>query len=109
MAYVIGEKCLGERYADCVEVCPVDCIYPGEYEGEEFMVIDPDLCIDCTLCKPACPIDAIFETEAESPDWQRSMPSSPLSGRTTRRPRSVPATIRRANRATRSSIPRSPC
>jgi ferredoxin len=69
MAYVIGEKCLGERYADCVEVCPVDCIYPGEYEGKEFMVIDPDLCIDCSLCKPACPIDAIFETEDEDPEW----------------------------------------
>ncbi|MDH3402516.1 MAG: ferredoxin family protein [Acidobacteriota bacterium] len=69
MAYVIGERCLGERYADCVEVCPVDCIYPGEYQGQEFMVIDPDLCIDCSLCKPACPIDAIFETEDEDPEW----------------------------------------
>ncbi len=69
MSYVIGEKCLGERYASCVEVCPVDCIYPGEYEGEVFMLIDPDLCIDCTLCKPACPIDAILETEEEVPEW----------------------------------------
>jgi ferredoxin len=33
------------------------------------MVIDPDLCIDCSLCKPACPIDAIFETEDEDPEW----------------------------------------
>ena len=41
MPYVINEKCLGERYASCVAVCPVDCIYPGEYKGEEFMVIDP--------------------------------------------------------------------
>jgi ferredoxin len=69
MSYVIIEKCLGERYASCVEVCPVDCIYPGEYQGEEFMVIDPDICIDCSLCKPACPIDAIVETEEESPEW----------------------------------------
>ena len=46
MSYVITEKCLGERYATRVEVCPVDCIHPGEYEhdgdyGNEFMVIDP--------------------------------------------------------------------
>ena len=73
MAYVITEKCLGERYGDCVEVCPVDCIYPGEYHAEGwdkpevFMVIDPELCIDCSLCKPACPIDAIVETEDDDP------------------------------------------
>ena len=69
MSYVITEKCLGERYGDCVEVCPVDCIYPGEYQGQVFMVIDPELCIDCSLCKPACPIDAIVETEDEDPEW----------------------------------------
>ncbi len=69
MAYVITEKCLGERYATCVEVCPVDCIHPGEYQDEVFMVIDPDACIDCSLCKPECPIDAIVETEDEDPEW----------------------------------------
>ena len=69
MAYVITEKCLGERYATCVEVCPVDCIHPGEYQGEEFMVIDPDACIDCSLCKPECPIDAIV-AEDDLPEDQ---------------------------------------
>ena len=78
MAYVITEKCLGERYGDCVEVCPVDCIYPGEYQPPDnpdwpepavFMVIDPELCIDCSLCKPACPIDAIVETEEDDPKY----------------------------------------
>ena len=75
MSYVITEKCLGERYGDCVEVCPVDCIYPGEYQAEGwdapavFMVIDPELCIDCSLCKPACPIDAIVETEDDDPEY----------------------------------------
>ena len=62
MPYVITEKCLGERYATCVAVCPVDCIYPGEYKGEEFMVIDPIVCIDCGACLPECPIEAIVET-----------------------------------------------
>ena len=41
MSYVITGKCLGEQYASCTEVCPVDCIYPGDYKGEKFMVIDP--------------------------------------------------------------------
>jgi large subunit ribosomal protein L19 len=31
-----------------VEVCPVDCFH----FGPNFMVIDPDECIDCTLCEP---------------------------------------------------------
>ena len=69
MSYVVTEKCLGERYATCVEVCPVDCMHPGEYKGEVFLVIDPDSCIDCSLCKPECPIDAIVETEDEDPEW----------------------------------------
>jgi ferredoxin len=69
MAYVVTEKCLGERYATCVEVCPVDCMHPGEYEGQVFLVIDPDTCIDCSLCKPECPIDAIVESEDDDPEW----------------------------------------
>jgi ferredoxin len=69
MSYVITEKCLGERYATCVAVCPVDCIHAGEYQDQVFMVIDPDTCIDCSLCKPECPIDAIVETEDEDPPY----------------------------------------
>jgi len=69
MSYVITEKCLGERYATCVAVCPVDCIYPGEYQGEEFMVIHPDVCIGCGLCFPECPIGAIVDNEDKSPEW----------------------------------------
>jgi ferredoxin len=37
-------------------VCPVDCFR----EGPNFLVIDPDECIDCTLCVPECPAEAIF-------------------------------------------------
>lgn len=69
MSYVINQECLGERYADCVDVCPVNCIYPGEYKGEVFMVIDPDVCIDCGACQPECPIDAIVASEDEAPEW----------------------------------------
>ena len=69
MSYVITEKCLGERYATCVSVCPVDCIHPGDYQDQEFMIIDPDACIDCGLCQPECPIGAIVATEDEDPEW----------------------------------------
>jgi len=31
------------------------------------MVIDPDECIDCTLCEPECPTEAIF-AEDELPE-----------------------------------------
>ena len=30
------------------------------HEGPNFLVIDPDECIDCTLCEPECPVNAIF-------------------------------------------------
>lgn len=62
MSHVITQKCLGEQYASCVSVCPVDCIHAGEHNGELFMIIDPETCIDCGLCIPECPIDAIVGT-----------------------------------------------
>lgn len=55
MTYVVLESCIKCKYTDCVEVCPVDCFH----EGPNFLVIDPDECIDCTLCEPECPVDAI--------------------------------------------------
>jgi ferredoxin len=39
-----------------VDVCPVDCFR----EGPNFLVIDPDECIDCTLCVAECPAEAIY-------------------------------------------------
>src|SRR5712692_10008156 len=71
VSYVITDKCLGERYATCVAVCPVDCIHPGDYQGEVFMIINPEECIDCGACLPECPIEAIVETEEESPEWAK--------------------------------------
>ncbi|MEE9492347.1 MAG: ferredoxin FdxA [Gammaproteobacteria bacterium] len=56
MTFVVGENCIKCKYMDCVEVCPVDCFY----EGPNFLVIDPEECIDCTLCEPECPAEAIF-------------------------------------------------
>ena len=56
MTYIVNDKCIKCKLMDCVEVCPVDCFY----EGENFLVINPDECIDCGLCEPECPVDAIF-------------------------------------------------
>lgn len=66
MAYVVTESCIQCKYTDCVEVCPVDCFR----EGANFLVIDPNECIDCTLCVPECPAEAIFP-EYEVPESQR--------------------------------------
>ena len=55
MTFVVVDSCIKCKYTDCVEVCPVDCFY----EGPNFLVINPDECIDCALCEPECPVDAI--------------------------------------------------
>lgn len=66
MTFVVTEKCIQCRYTDCVEVCPVDCFR----EGPNFLVIDPDECIDCALCEPECPVNAIY-SEDELPEDQQ--------------------------------------
>ena len=67
MAFVVTESCIKCKYMDCVEVCPVDCFH----EGPNFLVIDPEECIDCTLCEPECPVEAIF-SEEDIPDGQQA-------------------------------------
>ena len=66
MTYVITESCINCKYTDCVDVCPVDCFR----SGPNFLVIDPDECIDCTLCVAECPVDAIYP-EDEVPNTQQ--------------------------------------
>jgi len=56
MTYVVTDNCIKCKYTDCVDVCPVDCFH----EGPNFLVIDPDECIDCTLCVAECPAEAIY-------------------------------------------------
>lgn len=65
MTFVVTEQCIRCKFTDCVEVCPVDCFH----EGPNFLVIDPDECIDCTLCEPECPVEAIY-SEDELPEGQ---------------------------------------
>ena len=65
MTFVVTEACIKCKYTDCVEVCPVDCFHVGP----NFLVIDPEECIDCTLCEPECPIEAIYP-EDDLPEGQ---------------------------------------
>jgi ferredoxin len=67
MTFVVTENCIKCKYMDCVEVCPVDCFHAGP----NFLVIDPDECIDCTLCEPECPAEAIY-SEEELPAGQEA-------------------------------------
>jgi ferredoxin len=65
MTWVITKLCLDCKDTECVEVCPVDCIYEITVEDPEFpknmLYIHPGECIDCAACEPACPWQAIFE------------------------------------------------
>ncbi len=66
MTFVVTESCIKCKYTDCVEVCPVDCFH----EGPNFLVIDPEECIDCAMCEPECPVDAIL-SEDDLPEDQK--------------------------------------
>ncbi len=66
MTYVVVDSCIKCKYMDCIEVCPVDCFY----EGQNFLVINPEECIDCGVCEPECPVEAILpDTEGDLEKW----------------------------------------
>ena len=70
MTFIVVENCVKCKYMDCVEVCPVECFY----EGENFLVIHPDECIDCAACEPVCPVNAIFAEEEVPEHWAEWTP-----------------------------------
>lgn len=67
MTFVVTESCIKCKLMDCVEVCPVDCFHAGP----NFLVIDPEECIDCTLCEPECPVEAIYSEEELPPGQEQ--------------------------------------
>ena len=67
MTFVVTEACIRCKYTDCVSVCPVDCFH----EGPNFLVIDPEVCIDCAVCVPECPVTAIVADTDVPADQQR--------------------------------------
>ncbi|MEL6346727.1 MAG: ferredoxin FdxA [Myxococcota bacterium] len=70
MAFVVTEPCVKCKFTDCVNVCPVDCFR----EGVNFLVIDPEECIDCGACVPECPVEAIYLDEDVPERWQEYIP-----------------------------------
>lgn len=70
MAFVVTDNCIQCKYTDCVDVCPVDCFY----EGPNFLVINPDECIDCAMCEPECPANAIFDEQDLPESFQHFLP-----------------------------------
>jgi ferredoxin len=44
----------------------VDCFHAGP----NFLVIDPDVCIDCAVCIPECPVNAILADRDLKPNQQ---------------------------------------
>lgn len=70
MTYIVDGACIKCKYQDCVPVCPVDCFL----EGPEFLVIDPNQCIDCGVCEVECPAGAIHPDTFMNPEleyWAR--------------------------------------
>lgn len=66
MAFVVTDNCILCKYTDCVAVCPADAFY----EGPNFLVINPDDCIDCDLCPVECPAEAIYQEDNVPADQQ---------------------------------------
>ncbi len=76
------------KYQDCVVVCPVEAFK----EADDYLVIDPDECIDCAACVTECPVEAIFadtdvpedmeswieRNEVEAPDLPVAEGDSPV-------------------------------
>lgn len=67
MPFVVTENCINCKHTYCADVCPVDSFC----EGPNFLVINPDECIDCSICVPACIVGAIME-ERDVPRHQKA-------------------------------------
>ena len=77
MSHVVTSKCVGCKFTDCVEVCPVSCFY----ELENQLVINFDECIDCTACVDQCPVEAIYADNAVPDEFQANIAFNETEGR----------------------------
>ena len=77
MAHIVTSKCVGCKFTDCVEVCPVACFY----ELDNQLVIHPDDCIDCTACVAECPVEAIYAEGDVPADFQANIEFNATEGR----------------------------
>ena len=69
MTYVITQPCVDEMNQDCVDVCPVACIYFDSEDEDRMLYINPDECIECAACESACPVTAIFQVDDVPAEW----------------------------------------
>ena len=59
MTHIITSLYLNDN--GCEEVCPVECINPGNPSNKRpTFYVDPGSCIDCGACVPERPYKAIF-------------------------------------------------
>lgn len=76
---IITNEC--EGCADCVDACPIACIYPGFGKNakgiDNWNWIDFSNCIDCGICMAVCPAMAIVAEER--PDLQLTPLKSTIS------------------------------
>src|SRR5204862_814479 len=77
MAHIVTSKCVGCKFTDCVEVCPVACFY----ELDNQLVIHPDDCIDCTACVAECPVEAIYAEGDVPADYQSNIEFNAIEAR----------------------------
>lgn len=63
MVSVVNDSCV--KCLSCTEVCPVDAFH----EGEEMVVVNPEICIDCGVCIAECPEEAICSDDEADPKW----------------------------------------
>lgn len=80
MSYtIITDEC--EGFADCVDACPIACIFPGSGKNakgiDDWNWIDFPNCIDCGICMQVCPVGAILPEER--PDLQITLLKSTSS------------------------------
>lgn len=69
---IITDTC--EGVADCIDACPVACIFPGSgknAKGTEWNWIDFTDCIDCGICIQVCPVEKAIIPE-QRPDLQKT-------------------------------------
>ena len=69
MSHVVTEECIKCKYTKCASLCPVTAFH----EADEFLVINPNECIDCGLCVHACPVHAIYPLEILPEQYNESV------------------------------------
>ncbi len=63
MVSVVNDSCI--KCKTCVSVCPVSAFH----EGDDMVVINPEICISCSVCISECPVGAIAPEEEAEQKW----------------------------------------